>query len=145
MTARARSCAVRRGDAISTIRAFEAGEIDAAGFDHEAHVRIAWSYLQDYPAAIAIARFTSALKSLTTRLAMPHKYHETVSWFFMIVIANRMADRLDASQAHDWHTFKTENNDLFEHASALLHRHYSSACLGSTNARQRFVLPDLAP
>ena len=128
-------------DIAADIRAFEAGEIDAADFDHEAHVRIAWSYLKKYPVAIAIARFTSSLRSLTERLGVAHKYHETVSWFFMIVIA----DRIETSRTQDWQAFKAENRDLLEQGSILLRRHYSSARLGSAKARQLFVLPDLAP
>jgi hypothetical protein len=142
MTAEAeRSSDACRIDAAANIRAFEAGEIDPAHFDHEAHVQVAWSYLQQYSPAIAIARFTSALRSLTARLGMAEKYHETVSWFFIIVIA----DRLHASPPGDWALFRTENTDLFESGSKLLSRHYSSACLHSAKARQRFVLPDLAP
>jgi hypothetical protein len=78
---------------------------------------------------------------LTLRLGVPQKYHETVSWFFMIVIA----DRLAGTQADDWETFRRDNGDLFDNGSALLRRYYSKARLGSTAARQRFLLPDLAP
>jgi hypothetical protein len=123
------------------VRAFEAGEVDPQQFDHAAHVRVAWSYLQLFPTAVAIAKFTSALRSLTVRLGVPQKYHETVSWFFMIVIA----DRLAAATAGDWETFRRENGDLLENASALLKRHYSKSRLDSAEARRRFLLPDLAP
>jgi hypothetical protein len=128
-------------DRAADVRAFEAAEIDPQHFDHAAHVRVAWSYLQQFPTAVAIARFTSALRSLTLRLGIPQKYHETVSWFFMIVIA----DRLAGTQAGDWETFRRDNGDLFDNGSALLRRYYSKARLDSTAARQRFLLPDLAP
>lgn len=120
--------------------AFESGVIDPERFDHAAHVHVAWCYLQQYPLAEAIARFTSALRALTIRLGAEGKYHETVSWFFMILIAERMA----ADPAGDWETFRQANGDLFDDAGALLERHYSAECLASEGARQRFVLPDLA-
>lgn len=123
------------------IEAFEAGNIDPQRFDHEAHVRVAWSYLQRLPTPLAIARFTSALRSLTVRLGVPQKYHETVTWFFMIVIA----DRLAGAPADDWETFSKDNRDLLEEGAALLRRHYSPARLASVDARQRFLLPDRAP
>jgi hypothetical protein len=123
------------------IRAFDSGNLEPQYFDHEAHVRVAWCYLQTFPAAMAIARFTEALRSLTVRLGVAQKYHETISWFFMIVIADRQA----RSPASDWETFKRQNRDLLEQGSALLKRHYSADCLDSMDARQRFVLPDLAP
>jgi hypothetical protein len=128
-------------DIVATVRSFEALEFDPGKFDHEAHVRIAWCYLQQYPPALAIARFTVALRTLTQRIGMPQKYHETLSWFFMIVIADRCA----RSPTKGWDRFRADNSDLFNDATLLLKQHYSAACLGSTRARERFVLPDLAP
>jgi hypothetical protein len=123
------------------IRAFEAGEVDPAAFDHEAHVRVVWCYLQRCPVAVTIARFTSALRALTERLGMPQKYHETISWFFIIVIA----ERIGRSAGDDWETFRKKNRDLTANSSLLLKRHYSAERLYSPAARQRFVLPDRAP
>jgi len=128
-------------DVDALIRAFEAGDIDPGRFDHEAHVRVAWCYLQKAPAAVTIARFTSALRALTVRFGMPQKYHETISWFFIIVIADRIA----RSASRDWEGFKTANRDLVENSSALLRQHYSADHLNSPEARQRFVLPDRVP
>jgi hypothetical protein len=123
------------------IRAFEAGEIRPDEFDHEAHVRVVWCYLQQFPVAVTIARFTSALRTLTVRFDMPQKYHETISWFFIIEIADRVA----RSASRNWEGFRRENRDLVENSSVLLKQHYSSDRLKSTDARQRFVLPDLIP
>lgn len=120
------------------IAAFESGDIDGARFDHAAHIHIAWCYLQRYGLAEAIARFTAALKRLTRRLGAEAKYHETVSWFFIVLLADRMAD----APAADWDTFRHGNPDLFLYPRALLRRHYSDECLSSARARDRFVLPD---
>lgn len=127
-------------DVAAEIRAFEAGDIDPEQFDHEAHVRVVWCYLQQFPAADTLARFTCALRALTERLGMPQKYHETVTWFFIIVIANRVAN----SKTRSWEGFKTENDDLIRNGSTLLRRHYSAVRLDSADARRVFVLPDLA-
>jgi hypothetical protein len=118
---------------------FEAGAIDAERFDHQAHVHVAWCYLRQFPLAEAITRFTAALRRLTVRLGAEGKYHETISWFFMIVLADRMA----ADPARDWDAFRSGNGDLFDDAGGLLRRHYSAECL--EGARGRFVLPDRAP
>lgn len=120
------------------VLAFEGGEIDPQTFGHEAHVRVGWAYLRQYSTAAAIAKFTSALKALTERLGVPDKYHETISWFFMLVIADRIADAPHA----DWESFRQGNRDLFEESAALLRRHYSAGRLGSAEARRRFLLPD---
>lgn len=123
------------------VAAFEGAAIDAERFDHQAHVHVAWCYLRQYPLAAAIARFTAALRRLTTRVGAEGKYHETISWFFMIVVAERMA----ADPACGWEAFRSGNSDLFDNAGGLLRRHYSAECVASAGARQRFVLPDRAP
>jgi hypothetical protein len=138
--------ATRSGDATALdvaaeVRAFEAGQIDPEQFDHAAHVRLVWCYLQLFPVADTLVRFTSALRTLTERLGMPQKYHETITWFFIIVIANRVA----GSASRNWEDFRQENGDLIGNSSTLLKRHYSAGCLASPGARRRFVLPDLAP
>ena len=120
------------------VAAFESGEIDGARFDHAAHVHVAWCYLERYGLAEAIARFTAGLQALTRRLGAEARYHETVSWFFMVVLDDRRAD----SPGADWETFREQNPDLFVDARALLRRHYSDDCLASARARSRFVLPD---
>jgi hypothetical protein len=120
------------------IRSFEAGEIDPDDFDHAAHVYIAWCYLQDHGLLDAIARFTSALRALTVRLGAQAKYHETITWFFLIVIAERCAKTPSA----DWPSFRQHNADLLRDAS-ILRRSYTAERLQSELARRQFVLPDL--
>ncbi|MEX0976430.1 MAG: hypothetical protein WDZ50_04975 [Woeseia sp.] len=119
------------------IHAFEAGNIDPVDFDHAAHVHIAWLYLQQTSLAEAIVRFTAALRQLTVRAGADAKYHETITWFFLIVIAERRA----ATPGADWHTFRRDNADLLGDAS-ILRRFYSTERLRSKLAKQQFLLPD---
>lgn len=72
-----------------TIEALDAGAIDAESFDHESHVYAAWLYLERWPLQEAIARFRAALVHLTIKLSAATKYHETVTWFFMLLINQR--------------------------------------------------------
>lgn len=123
------------------IEAFEAGCVDPATFDHAAHVYLAWRYLCECGLAEAISRFTGALRTLTMHLGIEGKYHETVSWFFVIVIAERRA----ASPGNDWRAFRRENADLFCDGAGLLRRYYSVERLHSSLARRQFLLPDRAP
>ena len=121
-----------------SIEALEAGRIDAATFDHEGHIYLAWLYLDQFPLADAISRFTDALKRLTIRLGVPGKYHETISWLFMLLIAERRSN----ATAKDWFSFRHVNNDLFAGGIDVLQRYYSKELLWSDRARQSFVLPD---
>jgi hypothetical protein len=122
-----------------SIEALENGSLDADKFDHEAHIFVAWLYLQRYPLHEATARFIAALKRLTAQLGIPGKYHETISWFFMLLIAERRS----IQKADTWHAFYRDHADLFARGDEnILNRYYSSELLGSDRARQSFMLPD---
>ena len=128
-------------DPCMSIDAFEAGNVDPDQFGHDAHVYVAWLYLQDYELNDAIARFCAALKRLTRQLGIESKYHETITWFFMIAINERL--QLRPSDA--WHTFRQQNPDLFASSPSLISRHYSVERLQSPLARTHFLLPDRLP
>lgn len=118
------------------IQRFEAGEIPAGGFDHRAHVRLAWGYLARYSLLAAIARFVAALRGFVTRVGAENKYHETVTIAFLLMIAERR------KPGESWAAFAQRNPDLFERGLALLEKHYSSDTLSAADARQHFVMPD---
>lgn len=118
------------------IEQFEAGDIDAESFDHEAHVYMGWLYVQAFDLADAVARFDSALRRLTERLGVPGKYHATITWLFLLLINERTIPN------ESWYTFKSRNEDLLRDSKATLQRYYSDALLFSDEARQHFVLPD---
>ena len=121
-----------------SIAAFEAGDIDPAAFDHEAHVYAGWLYLREYPLADAIARYTAALKRLTEKLGIPEKYHETITWFFLLLIAERRAAANDDS----WSSFRRANCDLFRKEDSILRRYYTDDVIRSSRARAAFMMPD---
>ena len=116
----------------------EHSRIAGGEFDHEAHVYLAWLYLDRYPVTEAIDRFTAALKRLTSKLGVPGKYHDTITWFFMLIIAQRRNDNAD----DDWADFKEKNADLFSRDANVLNRYYSKTTLATDAARNSFVLPD---
>lgn len=121
-----------------SIELLESGDIDPAAFNHDAHVYVGWCYLRRHPMIEAVARFRTALIRLTEKLGVPDKYHETITWFFLILIAERMlGDSVD-----DWQTFRQRNADLFGSGMAILARHYSRERLMSPQARRQFLLPD---
>ena len=120
---------------------FKAATVNPAEFDHEAHVLVAWCYLQDDDLLPAIEKYSAALKTLTRKLGVEGKYHETITWFYMIAVA----ERLEKSTRGAWLDFKSVNNDLFAREPSLIQQFYSNAHLMSENARRVFVLPDIAP
>ena len=124
-----------------TIEEFESGEFDVAAFGHEAHVYVAWSYLRETDLLDAIARYRSALRQLTRRLGAEGKYHETITWFYLVAIAERQA----SDPVADWPTFKRANPDLLAVGGQWLCSYYSPKRLASMQARSSFLLPDRVP
>ncbi len=127
-----------------TIDDLEQCRIEAAAFDHEAHVYLAWLYLDRYSVAEAIERFTAALKRLTVKLGVPGKYHNTITWFFMLIIAERRNGDSGAAgpPGRAWSRFRRDNDDLFRRDENVLHRYYNPETLATDAARRTFVLPD---
>lgn len=126
-------------NALVSMEDFERGSVDPDHFDHEAHIYVGWSYLQHYELDEAIDRFSAALRRLTKSLGIESKYHVTITWFFMILIAERR------SGSEGWASFRRRNADLFAKQPSIIGRYYSPGRLGSPLARTQFVLPDRTP
>ena len=122
-----------------SVERFEYGDIEADLFDHEAHVYVAWLFDTKFDLAEAVTRFESGLRRLTRKLGVPNKYHATITWFFMLLIAERSRTN------EDWSAFKARNPDLISQSETTLGRYYSKARLFSDTARNQFVLPDRVP
>jgi hypothetical protein len=120
-----------------SVDAFERGEIDPQAFDHEAHVYVAWLYLERFALPAGLEKFDAALRRLTVQLGVPDKYHATITWFFLLLIGERRS----ADPGADWQQFRRRNADLIEDAG-ILERYYSRQTLASDRARRAFVLPD---
>jgi hypothetical protein len=119
-----------------TIENFEAGDIDADRFDHEAHVYLGWLYVHEFGIAEAISKFDTALRRLVVLLGANGKYHATLTWFFLLLINER------AEPDEPWQVFRHRNEDIVSGSKQLLARYYTNQHLFSDRARERFMLPD---
>ncbi|MFC1689901.1 hypothetical protein ACFL0N_02785 [Pseudomonadota bacterium] len=126
------------GRQFPSIEAFESGTLNPDTFDHAAHVFIAWKLLEENTLAQATGRFLAALKRLTRALNIESKYHETISCFYMTLIAERRAGLAGS----DWQAFSDANPDLLGPATALLGEYYSRERLWSDLAKRQFLLPE---
>ena len=73
---------------------------------------------------------------MVSRLGAEGKYHATLTWFFLLLIA----DRTEANEP--WLVFRHCNEDLISDSKEILLRYYTNDYLFSARARERFVLPD---
>src|SRR5262245_29225145 len=78
--------------------AFEALAIHPQDFGHREHVRVAFALLtKTGDLAAAAVRFRALLQCFTASIAAAAKYHETLTWAYLAVIAERMYGRAYAS------------------------------------------------
>ena len=123
------------------IEQFEALQFDVARFDHRRHVYVGWLYLQQFDLRQTQRRYGKTLRRLTASLGAPEKYHQTMTYFLLALIATRR----EAAPGASWTTFVNANPDLLLNVRDTLLRYYSSRRLNSSTARRRYLPPDRRP
>lgn len=121
------------------LEAFEACSIDPSAFGHREHVRVAWLYLLEHPALLALGKMQEGLRRLTRSIGREAMYHETVTVAFVLLINERMER---GGRSRPWEAFAAANADLFDRERPILGRYYTPELLGSELARRVFVFPD---
>jgi hypothetical protein len=126
------------------IRDFEDGSTTAATFHHADHVRLAFEYLCHYSALEALERFSDALKRFAAAQDKADRYHETITWAYLLLIRERMARAGHSRDGHaqTWEEFAERNADLLVWKGGVLMTLYQQETLDSDLARRVFVLPD---
>jgi hypothetical protein len=110
-------------------------------FRHRDHVRVAWLYLDRYAPAEALARVCEGIRRFAAAHGAPDRYHETITWAFVLLIADR---RARAAAGQTWEGFARENADLVDRGASVLGAYYRGETLASDLARRHFVFPDVA-
>jgi hypothetical protein len=118
---------------------FENGTLDAKLFDHTAHVKMAWIYLQKDELPEALRSFSSALKRFARINGATGLYHETITFAFLILIQER---KQLAENKQNWDDFYAANPDLFDWKTNILKKYYREETLKSRFAKKHFVFPD---
>ena len=113
--------------------------LPADQFHHPQHVQVAWLFVRKYGMPGALAEFTSAIKRFADAKGATGLYHETITWAFLLLIAERQA-RIPAAS---WPEFEAANPDLLVWKPSILERYYSKELLASDLARRTFLMPDL--
>jgi hypothetical protein len=125
----------------SLIREFLAHRVEPAGFDHLAHVRVAWLLLEQFPFELAMQKFEAGAMDLATRAGVPEKYHATITRALMQIIA---ADR-DSGALLCWQDYQDSGPVVLSDAKSTLLHYYSVGLIFSEPARLAWCKPDLRP
>jgi hypothetical protein len=127
------------------LTAFESEGFDPSAFHHPQHVRVVWAYLGRRPALEVLARFAAGLRRIAARAGKPGLYHETITWAYVLLVAERRAAAASGADgiAEDWPAFARRNPDLLAWRPSVLEtRYYRPETLWSDRARAVFVMPD---
>ena len=108
-------------------------------FHHQQHVQVAWLFVRKFGMPRALSEFTKALKRFADAKGATGLYHETITWAFLLLIADRQAQ----GAAETWEAFADANPDLLVWKPSILNRYYSKELLSSELARKTFLMPDL--
>ena len=112
--------------------------LPADQFHHRQHVEVAWLFVRRYGMPAAIGEFSAAIKRFAQAKGATALYHETITWAFLLIIAERQARQ----HAEVFTDFAGENPDLLSWKPSVLDRYYSKELLASDLARQTFLMPD---
>ncbi len=107
-------------------------------FDHRQHVKFAWTAVREAGPEHAEALVSAEIRSFAARRA-PGKYHQTTTSFWLRLVAHT----LDVEDGGEFDQHLARFPILLDKQAAWLH--YSGDLLGSEEARQGFVSPDLVP
>lgn len=113
--------------------------LPADQFHHQQHVQVAWLFVQKHGMPDALAEFANAIKRFADAKAASGLYHETITWAFLLLIAERQA----RNPATTWEDFEAANPDLLVWKPSILERYYSKELLASDLAKRTFVMPDM--
>jgi hypothetical protein len=119
-------------------QAFTSTALPADQFHHEQHVRVAWLFVCRHGMPGAIGEFSDAIKRFAAAKGAHGLYHETITWAFLLIIAERQARQPAAT----WPDFAAAHADLLTWKPSILDRYYSKELLVSDLARRTFVMPD---
>jgi hypothetical protein len=109
-------------------------------FGHADHLYVAWRLLRDHGRIRGAELFTDGLRSLTEEHGQAAKYHETLTAFWLRLVAHCSRRR---AELDDFEAFLEAFPLLRD--SSIARRHWSEDVLWSDRARGCWVAPDLRP
>ena len=118
---------------------FEACTLPDEAFKHEQHVAVGWSYLKQHDTATALKIYAENIRIFATHHGAPKLYHETITWFWVMLINERMNQN---PELKTWDLFRAKNLDLVASDNQLIYDYYWPSTLKSALAKASFVLPD---
>lgn len=130
---------VLASEPFDTLIAFERGTLDPAQFNHRLHLSLAWTYLQRDGFPEGALNFRRNLKAYVATVGAEGKYHETITWAYLVLLNEELS--LRSPQGESFDTMIQRRPDLLDHRNGAIARCYRKSQLDSPDARRVFLLP----
>jgi hypothetical protein len=121
------------------LRRFESCTLPPAELNHRRHLALGWLYLRMYGFPLGVVEFQSRLRAYVNAVGATSKYHETVTWAYMILMNEEM--QLRAAPDEGFEVMIQRRPDLLDHRSGALAACYPSGQLDAADCRRVFMLP----
>jgi hypothetical protein len=122
-------------------RRFASGELPPREFDHQAHLRLAYVHLATRGLDDAVPAFRESLLGFLRHHRIdPAKFHETLTQAWLQAAWHFMERAGETTGSEDF----LQRSAVLHDANVML-THYSRDLLYGSEARVRFVPPDLEP
>lgn len=118
---------------------FEAATLPPAELSHRVHLALGWHYLQRDGFPAGAAAFVSHLQRYVTAIGANGKYHETITWAYLVLLNEELV--LHAAPGEPFDAMIARRPELLDHRSGALRERYTAEELDSAEARAVFVLP----
>lgn len=119
--------------------AFEACTLPASEFSHRRHLALGWLYLRRHGFPEGAVIFRERLKAYVASVGAAAKYHETVTWAYMVLLSEEMNLRSAPDEGFD--AMIQRRADLLDHRNGAIAHCYSHQELESADAGRVFMLP----
>ena len=116
------------------------GKLNPQLFNHEAHIRVSWTLLEDHALPVAIDRICSTILTYVSHLGAEDKFHKTLT----VAGAYAVFHFKRKSKATTVKSFLLEFPQLKYEFNELISSHYSTERLNSIEAKERYIQPDLS-
>ena len=110
-------------------------------FSHEAHLRLAWIYIDKYGLEQAKTKIQKQLQDFVSHVGATDKYHKTLT----IVATHAVNHFKNQSKSANFQDFILEFPRLKNDFKGMISSHYSFNVFNSPKAKLEFIKPDLIP
>lgn len=115
--------------------------LDAACFDHEAHLRLAWLQLTHHEKDAAIAETCKIIQHYVAVLGALDKFNKTLT----IAAVEAVSHFMNRAATNSFEDFILKSPELMTNFKGLLQTHYSFDIFSSRSAKNSYIAPDLLP